>query len=74
MKERIKRFYHDHKTKVVVGTAGVALAALYVARKRDEQDVVGVNLWHDENGRQMIQVGIKNGPDRYFTKKSPTAA
>lgn len=66
MKERIKRFYHDHKTKVVVGASGVALVMLVAAKKRNDQTITGVDFWTNADGSRMIQVGTKNGENHYF--------
>ena len=74
MKERIKRFYQNHKDgcdTAIVGFA--ALGALFAVHQARGYRIDKVGHWHNDEGAQAIIVRLKNGDTQTFTKK-PTAA
>lgn len=66
MKERIREFYEDHKTAIVLGSASLAVAALVTYRKMREPEVADATLWQGTNGDFLIKVSTSNGKNAFF--------
>lgn len=66
MKDRIVQFYQDHKTGIVMGSVGVAVAALVTTRNTRKPKIASADLWQDPNGNYLVQVKTKNGNSAFF--------
>lgn len=71
MKDKIKKFYDDHKSEVILvglmvlaGTAGVA----YHKHAMDGMDVPGLMEYTTEDGEQILVMHRKNGSVKTFRR------
>jgi len=73
MIERLKQFYEEHKTAVVVGAAGIAVAVLVTMRKHDGEKIASADIWQRADGMQLISVTKRNGDNVLLGLKADAA-
>ena len=67
MKERIKKFYHDHEEAIISSCIAVSITTIVVARLVDDANkIVSVHGAKDED-RYRILIEKKNGNVRNFS-------
>lgn len=69
MKERIKRFYDDHKVACNIVASTFAVTALAVLKTKHDAKIVSADVWKRDDGMLLISVRQKNGIDTNLTRK-----
>lgn len=71
MKEKIKKFYEEHKAEaILVATMvlGTTAAVAYHKNAMDGMDVLGLNEFATSEGEQILVARRKNGSTMTFRK------
>jgi hypothetical protein len=77
MKEKIQKFWEEHKEALLVGGVLSVLTAVAVAVATKEHNVadgrriVGVNQWDHPTGKKCITVYTRSGRTETWFKKAP---